>query len=305
MKALGVGFTADTTATVTTLSWCFKLTRQDSTIMGFTDHDEDIALDGVTYERSSGFDASQIEQQTGVAVSNYDVTGALWSEQITEDDIEAGLYDDAELVAYRVDWLTLHSQICGRSVIGDIERGQISFVAESRSIASRLDQERGRVFARPCDVEDFGDSRCGVDVTAAGKHANGTVTKVIDRFGFVATGLGSLTSTLSRGRLTWTAGDNDGVTTDILGQTPVGVYFNLTLMLPTTRDIQVGDTFSCIVGCDRTRKACHDDHDNVLNHRGFDSMPGNDFVLSIAKHADPNDGGTGDWGPGGTGGNLP
>ncbi len=43
-----------------------------------------------------------------------------------------------------------------------------------------------------------------------------------------------------------------------------------------------GDTFRVSAGCDKRLSTCRAKFDNLLNHRGFPHMPGNDFVLKVA-----------------------
>ena len=38
---------------VTTLCWCWRITRRDGQVSGFTDHDRDLVFDGVTYTAGS------------------------------------------------------------------------------------------------------------------------------------------------------------------------------------------------------------------------------------------------------------
>jgi uncharacterized phage protein (TIGR02218 family) len=69
--------------------------RRDGVVMGFTDFDRDLVFDAVTCKAASGFTATAIQGQLGLAVSNLDVQGALSSDALTEDDLHGGRYDDA------------------------------------------------------------------------------------------------------------------------------------------------------------------------------------------------------------------
>ena len=76
----------------TTLCWCWKVMRGDDEILGFTDHDNDLSFDGVTYEAASGFSATDARQAIGLSVDDLDVEGALQSERIAYDDLARGVY---------------------------------------------------------------------------------------------------------------------------------------------------------------------------------------------------------------------
>ena len=55
---------------VTTLCRCWLITRNDGVTQGFTDHDADIVIDGVTCRAGSGLDASEATQNFGTAVDS-------------------------------------------------------------------------------------------------------------------------------------------------------------------------------------------------------------------------------------------
>src|SRR4029079_9756579 len=84
-------------AGVTTLARCWIVTRNDGVVQGFTDHDEDIVVNGVTCRAASGLTASEAMQQLGLAVSGTEISGALADETLTEADLAAGRYDAASV----------------------------------------------------------------------------------------------------------------------------------------------------------------------------------------------------------------
>ena len=89
---------------VTTLATCWKLTRRDGTIMGFTDSDRDIVFAGVTYRASAALQASAITTSIGLTADNFDLEGVLSDDAITEVDIMAGRYDYAEINCFMVNY---------------------------------------------------------------------------------------------------------------------------------------------------------------------------------------------------------
>ena len=101
MKTLPDGMQAHLDGGATTLCWCWRLTRDDGVVQGFTDHDRDLSFDGVTYEAVSGFSASQIESGLGLAVDNLTLSGALSSATLNEADLAAGMYDNAAIHIWR------------------------------------------------------------------------------------------------------------------------------------------------------------------------------------------------------------
>jgi uncharacterized phage protein (TIGR02218 family) len=291
MKSLSPGLAAHFAGGVTTLCRCWRVERKDDVVMGFTDHDRDLAFDSLTYRAATGFAATAIEDQLGLAVSNLDVEGALSSAAITEADLHAGRYDDAAVTTFLVNWAEASERVILRSgFLGQVSRGTLAFTAELRGLAAKLDQAAGRIFQRSCAWE-LGDARCTIDLTAAGRHGSGAVVTVLGAFDFAASGLGSLaTGVLTRGKLTWTSGANAGLAVEVKAHTQGTGSSRLSLFLPTPEPIAIGDTFTVTAGCDKTLATCRDRFANVVNFGGFPHMPGNDFALSYPNTGDDNDG---------------
>ena len=88
----------------TTLCHCWKLIRRDGAAFGFTDHDRDLAFGGTTFAARSGLEAAEATAELGFAVGGGEVAGALVSAGLTEDDIASGLYDDASVETWLVNW---------------------------------------------------------------------------------------------------------------------------------------------------------------------------------------------------------
>lgn len=292
MKTLDPALAAHVAGGLTTLCRCWRIERKDSVVLGFTDHDRNLSFDDVTYQAASGFTASSIEDQLGLAVSNLDIQGALSSASITEADLNAGRFDDAAVTIFLVNWQDVFERVILRSGhLGQVSRGTLAFTAELRGLASRLDQAAGRIFQRTCPWE-LGDAHCTVDLTAAGRHGTGAVAQVISAFDFTATGLDGLaTSVLSRGRLVWTSGANNGLAVEVKSHSAADSVARLSLFLPMPDPIGVGDTFTVTAGCDKTFETCRDRFANIVNFGGFPHMPGNDFALSYPNQGSGNGGG--------------
>jgi uncharacterized phage protein (TIGR02218 family) len=292
MKTLPPALAAHLTGGLTTLCRCWRLDRRDGVVMGFTDFDRDLAFDAVTYKAASGFTASAIEGQLGLAVSNLDVQGALSADALTEDDLHAGRYDDAAVTIYLVNWGDVSQRVILRAGnLGQVSRGKLAFSAELRGLAAKLDQPAGRVFQRSC-AWDLGDARCGVDLNGAGRKGSGVVSQVIDAFEFLASGLaGIAVGALARGRLVWASGANAGLAVEIRAHSTGGGTSRVALALPMGMAVAAGDAFTATVGCDRALSTCRDRFGNAINFGGFPHMPGTDFVMSYPNQGAGNDGG--------------
>ena len=90
MRTLDLAFKAHIESGATTLATCWKLTRADAMVLGFTDHDRTLSFGGVDYVPAHGLDGGEAPQKRGPQVDTAEVVGVLHAEAITEADIEAG-----------------------------------------------------------------------------------------------------------------------------------------------------------------------------------------------------------------------
>lgn len=156
----------------TTMCLIWTLTRRDETTFGFTNHDRDLFIDGVTYSASSGVSAGAVDSRLGFAVDSGSVAGVLSDDRITPADITAGLYTGATLSMAVVNWQAPQQMMpLATGFIGQIKQTGEAFELEWLGEGAWLDRSQGRVFSRQCDAE-FGDSRCGIN---AADYPEGTV----------------------------------------------------------------------------------------------------------------------------------
>src|SRR5687767_13279791 len=85
-----------------TLCHAWLLKRADGAESGFTDHDDDLEVDGVLCRAASGWTMGAAESAVGLAAGSAATAGVLDDVGITEADLGAGLYDRAEVALWRV-----------------------------------------------------------------------------------------------------------------------------------------------------------------------------------------------------------
>lgn len=146
-----------------TLCHAWMLTRGDGARMGFTDHDRDLEVDGVPCRAGSGWTAGAMETAAD-RIGTVSVAGGLDDEAIAAVDLEAGLYDGAEVELWRADWVRPDLAVrLWRGRLVRIRRDGENFTAELEGPLAALDRVVGRTFSRDCDA-DLGDGRCGVNL---------------------------------------------------------------------------------------------------------------------------------------------
>lgn len=288
MRDLPPDLAAHLAGGATTLCHGWTLTRRDGLRLGFTDHDRDLVLDGLTHAARSGLEAAEVSAELGFAIGGGEVAGALSGLGLAEDDIAAGLYDGASVETWLVDWSRPETRLLlDIGTVGEVRRAGGAFVAELRGLMDRLDAERGRTYRATCGAE-LGDARCRVDLTDPRFSATGTVVGEAEP--------GTLEVTLSGpfpedgftgGCLTWTGGASLGQSADLRAQTGAGTALRLELWQACARPVAPGDPFRLVAGCDKRLATCRDTFANAVNFQGFPHLPGNDFVLRPVPGSGP------------------
>jgi uncharacterized phage protein (TIGR02218 family) len=281
MRTIPPALQAKLNSGVTTLCYCWIVTRRDGVVQGFTDHDEDIVLGSVTCRAGTGFAATEATQQLGLAVAGTEVAGALNDDTLNEADLAAGHYDAAEVAVHIVDWSepALHVLLT-TGVLGEVRREGAAFAAELRSLAHRLAEQSGRLYTATC-AADLGDARCTVDLDDPAFRGVGTVTALAGASTFSASGLdGFGDGWFTEGKLTFTSGANGGLAMEVKTHRTDDAGVTLALWQQMPEPIAAGDTFVVTAGCDKRLDTCRDRFANVENFRGFPHIPGNDFLAS-------------------------
>ena len=278
MRQIDPGFAADLSSGATTHCTCWTLRRGDGVVLGFTDHDGMISLDGVPHQPL--LEGGEAAEKLGAQVSTSEVVGVLSGEAITEADILLGGYDGAVVETWRVDWRMPDKRLLlRRASIGEITREDGVFRAELRSGQQALNRITGRLYQALCDVE-LGEPRCGVDLMDPAFRAELDVLASEDRYRLRVGGLEGYTEGwFALGLALWTSGQRQGLRDRLVSQARVGTSDVLGFEAPVGDWIQPGDTLTVTAGCDRRLATCRQKFDNVVNFRGFPHVPGNDFVL--------------------------
>ena len=292
MKSLTPSLQAHLDEGTTTLAWCWRITRADGVRFGFTDHDLTLTFDDTAFEPESGLTASEVRSGSDLSVDAQDAEGVLSSDRITETDILDGLWDNAEVEVWRVNWARPGQRVLmRRGAIGQIRRGRMAFVAEVRSLAHVLGQTVGRTFQSTCDAE-LGDARCGVDLENPVFKGTGAVIELLRDRAITASGLvGFAPGWFTFGTLEWTSGANAGRRAEVLSHDIDDGIAVLTLLEGPVRAIAKDDAFTLRAGCDKRIETCGAKFANMANFRGFPHIPGQDTILRYATKDGGHDGG--------------
>ena len=284
--------TAHLAREVTTVCHCWRLTRKDGVVTGYTDHDRPLTIGAVLYAPQTGLAASEARDTLGLAVDTVDVEGALSSDDISDEDIAAGLYDGATVETLLVNWRQPDDFVLLRkATVGKITRTR-------RAVCRRAGKPGA--FARPAEWalcephlrRGTGRSALRLRPRQSGFHRHGTVaaheapaTLVGDRARRFDAGW------FAHGVLTWTAGANAGRTERVEEHRKDATGTTLVLRPGSGIVAADGDTFTVVAGCDKKFATCKAKFANALNFRGFPHLPGNDAAYGYVVDGGQFDGG--------------
>lgn len=261
-----------------TLAQCWKLTRRDGVVMGFTNHDVDIVCEAVTYQAATGLIPSAIESQASLAVDNMDIEGMLNSAAITESDVLAGLYDHAQIETFLINYAEPSQGVLQLRTgwLGEIQHNKQHFIAEVRGLAQKLAQHMGELYSPVCRAR-LGDARCGINI--ADYTETGTISAVTSANQFADMARSEAAGSYDGGEIEFTSGANAGQLREVKFFLSGG---QIQTALPFPFTIAVGDSYRIMQGCDKTITTCAAKYANAINFRGEPHVPGLDQVLQTA-----------------------
>ena len=277
----------------------WKITRRDGTVFRYTSHSGDLDLFGYSWKACLSLmnSATQSSAELGQA-GDFTLEGIISDDGVSEDDLYGGLFDDAFVECWRVDWGTTGTMPL-RLFAGWV--GDMQFSVENGLKMSalgpshRLEQNSITQVIAPACRWVFGSVECGFDREAI--KLTGSVVSAIDR--------GALTASLSGGDggffwngglLRFTSGANIGQELEVKevafgdtgstgtatgsasgtgsGATQIVLWALAPLLMAP------GDTFDLLPGCDKAKDSdtgCQL-YDNKINHGGFPDVPGEDAL---------------------------
>ncbi|MEO0772885.1 MAG: DUF2163 domain-containing protein [Pseudomonadota bacterium] len=286
MSGLEPGFAAHVEGGNTTICRCWAVVRRDGWTMGFTDHDMNLNFEGIDFRADTGLTAAALQQTTGLSVDNTEALGALSDAAITDEDIEAGRFDGAEVRAWLVNWADVSLRaLMFRGHIGEVTRREGAFEAELRGLTDILNQPSGRVYQKNGNaVLDPEDPAFGLEVV---------IHEVQNRQVFRFEGLEAYRDQWFQfGTLTVL----DGAAMDLEGSIKRDYFEDdirvIELWRPIRASLTAGDRVHLLAGCDNTIEAHQEKFASLLDFQGFPDLPGDDWSFSDPTRAQILDGGS-------------
>lgn len=284
MRTLSAALRTALAQATTTIATAWRVIRTDGEVFGFTDHDVDATIDGVTYAAADGLVPSATTQTDSLQVGTLDVT--VFLDVSTEAEIRAGVWDNALVTVFEYNWSsppTVFGTDClilRHGNLGVIKRQNNAFTAEVRGMTQRLSRSTGRAYSPTCPWRHavwtgstyVASVECGVSL--AGRIHTGTLTAVDTDYPtsrFTDGAHLQAVNYYSEGLITFTSGVNSGITREIRAYAADGTF---RLYLPLGTAPSVGDAWSAVQGDDKTHTTCKNTYSNLAHFGGFPSIPG-------------------------------
>jgi len=267
------------------LATLWQIDRVDGVIIRVTDHNSPIIFEGNTFGSAGGFDASARRKQAGMRLQSMDIRGVLLSSKITQDDLRAGRYREAQITETVVDWKYPFAGAILKNIywIMDTRFDEEFWTATVEGMLRWFTPPVGEIYEKTCRYT-LGDARCTVDLgplTVAAAIADVTTVGLDKRLKFRVDALTDADGVYDDGKMTFTSGANNGLILEVQLWTLAAK--DIVLYLPTPFDLVVGDTFNIVPGCDKLKTTCDTKFTNLPFFGGFPFIPGNDRMLQTPK----------------------
>ena len=276
---LGMYVLAGGSPCVTHWAQAWTIRRSDGEVFRFTSLDRDLSWRGETFASCDSLVPSASEAVSEVdAAGNMDLSGAVGPDGISEHDLHAGLFDGAEVEAWLVAWRGEEPRkLLLRGTFGPVEVSSTGFKAELLGDGAKLMQTPLVRLIQPGCRWQFGDPvTCKKDL--APLTVTGTVDAATGQRGFVDAARGEAAGYFSRGRVTFTSGDNAGISAEIKEHGAGGTF---TLWPKVAFPISAGDGYAMTPGCTNLKDASGGTNGceawgQLPRYGGFDKVPGGD-----------------------------
>jgi len=284
MRSISSANIAHTKQEVTTFAVCWQLVRRDGIVIRGTEHDEDLTIPdiydlGGTYLAAAGITGSSAKYTSDMSVDNMEVSGALRADglallDIAAIDVEAGLFDEAEVSLFLINWESLvDGPIRLQSgIIGEINRDSDGgYTTELRGLTQKLVHIPIRTYGASCDAE-LGDERCKLPISST--TFAGAIVSAHNNRAFTVTVDADTSTTVfdegyfEGGKIKFITGACAGFEMEVKTCVLDVTINEVTLYLPMSADVANGDQFTIRPGCDKSPAMCKGRFRNLINYRG-------------------------------------
>ncbi len=264
----------------TNLATCWRITRQDGIVLGFSNHDEELEFDNTIFKPNFGADIGEVASKLGAQTDSSEIVGIINSDSISEKDILLGFYDGAKVETFMVNWKdpNMH-ELLRTDYIGEITRTDNIFRVELRSAQVELNIAKGKIYQSFCNAR-LGDNDCTIDLEQPQYKTDIIVNEIRDDFTIITDLISGIDNGyFSFGKAIWLDGERKNKADIITKHNNIDNQSHISFSEPIRDWVKIGDSLTIYAGCNRHFDTCRDKFSNIINFRGFPHIPGDDFIL--------------------------
>lgn len=244
-------------------------------VRGFAQLDDDVFYDDgqgmVRYKCDQGLTPSVIETSSDFGVDNAEMAGWVDADDVSENDIFAGMFDFAEVTIYQVNYNSLgvgNHEVMASGTFGQTRFNENRWWMEWRGLQQIARQPYGSCYSLTCRAA-YGGEKCGLPL----KWVPAVVTSVAGDFPdriFTLGGIeGAAEGLYVPGVMRVVTGPNTGREMEIDAQDAEG---GVRLILPLAYPMEVGVQVQVREDCDKQFETCKA-RGNQLRFRGENHTP--------------------------------
>lgn len=280
---------------------CWRIIRKDGVAIYITDHNRTVTFEGFDFLAPKGGESSDRRREASLKPGDQEWR-LIISDLITVEDLAAGLYDNARVDEWVLDWKYPFLGAFTETVYFiSSQRFNGETLQASATTAAELYRNRlGQTMDPFCDWS-LGGAGCNLDLATYrpfGGGAGGTqlssiltslsITGLVNPVTFEVAGIpndyadrtytdGTTDRYFQFGRVRWVSGPNTGTEGNIVDYQ----HANRRIVLATNpgRPLQIANQLDVIAGCDRRGTTCIEKWNNFGQFRGFELIPQGSDVL--------------------------
>ena len=272
-------------ATLTMCVCAYIVSPIDASVIGITSFSSNLTsvpgYVGVTFRATTGVTPSKSEHPSDLSPTNMEADFFLMALGLTEADVLAGKWSNAPVTVFVTNYeaLNMGQMIIAKGHLSEFRQMGQMITTEVRGFNQALLHQIGKVTKPECDA-DYGDSRCGLDLSALGYIKTGTLTGVTSQTVFTDSGRSEAANYFTNGKFRFTSGSNSGYEFEVDNWNSSTKTWTLKRPAPYTP--QVGDTYSSTKGCRKGFEAhCVAENSNGINFRAFPHTPTPESMIRL------------------------
>lgn len=250
-----------------------RITTEAGAVYGYTDYAVQLTYLGTTFDPAPSLTRLR-NYQTTADQSNNQKLEIVQVGDFSEEELLSGLFDNAVVEIMRVvpKRLDLGHLLMSKEAIAASSWNENTLSFNVLDMFRGLNEQVGTQNSPYCRHQfgdQFNESKKGAcTLNAASFTTAVTVASIVKNKITFTFNSARPANWFANGVLKWTFGFNAGADDTIKSDTVVGSVHTVTLFVPTTFNIAVGDQANIVVGCDGTFETCNGKFSNGRNFGG-------------------------------------